>query len=584
MVYFSSACTLHYSILDLASQEQNDRNSPGSSLPSFADSMISVSPEVTSVPLGAEVVVKYCLYNQSGNAVDDATINLSFSLEAGGSSGVFSTVNYNSNEKCYEATLTATVVGSPVNINVSVDGVKIASKNNLQLTVVVPNFNFSGNSLVTAPIVNRIFDETSGGWNLTGVCEFLLNDVEVYGPSIVSGGIIGKVFSTPCSSDGVFSVRLNVDGITSPFILQNDPLIMIRQKNHSPVVTRIYHVSSTYSRVMISSVADLQGVVAGGAASFKNYFLLNDIDLSVVSSTNNFTPIGNSSTYWVGNFYGEKHKITNLHINGGSDNFVGFFGQARSGRIFDLSFSNATVISSGIKVGVLAGQSQDLFVNRVSVEGSVSGVGWVGLITGYCWDCTVESSWVTGVSQGDQSVGGLLGYAWGGDIFNSWSDVTVTSTAEVAGGLVAILSDASTDGIIENSFSLGSVTGAEGVGGVVGTVSDSIPFRSVQLRNSFSLGNVTTNPAPVSYISGFIVGSAGVWDGSNYNPTSSILMSGLYHSDGSTCSNCNPSNVHGDAENLSNILIFTQNVWNYSWVWKIHSSGLRPDLIVNPKP
>lgn len=41
---------------------------------------------------------------------------------------VSSLVNYNSNETCYEVTFTATVVGIPVNINVSVDRVNIYSK------------------------------------------------------------------------------------------------------------------------------------------------------------------------------------------------------------------------------------------------------------------------------------------------------------------------------------------------------------------------------------------------------------------------------------------------------------------------
>lgn len=382
LLVFSSACTLNYAIVDLAPQIENGVESPTSSSPSYFDSILSVVPEVTTVPLGGEVVVKYCLYDKSGNQVDNSSLNLSFELESSGSSGTFSVVSYNSNERCYEATLKATEVGPPVNLKVMVDGVSVDLKNNYQLSVSVPNFNFSGNSLVTSSLASRIFDENSGGWVLTGVCEVLLGDVDVYGSSIVSGGVIGAVFSTPCSNDGAFSVRLNVDGSTSPFILQNDPLVMIRQKNHRPKFTRIYHVSSVYPQVMISSTTELQGVVAGGAASFKNYFLINDIDLSAVSSTNNFTPIGGSSTYWVGNFYGEGHKITNLHINAGSTSFVGLFGQARSGRIFDLGFENATVISSGVKVGVLAGQSQDLFINRVSVDGNVSGNGWVGLIVG----------------------------------------------------------------------------------------------------------------------------------------------------------------------------------------------------------
>lgn len=122
------------------------------------------------------------------------------------------------------------------------------------------------------------------------------------------------------------------------------------------------------------------------------------------------------------------------------------------------------------------------------------------------------------------------------------------------------------------------------MGGAVGSINDTIPFRSVQFKNSFSLGSVSSNPAPASYISGSVVGSAGVWDGANYNPTTTIVMSGLYYLSGSSCSNCSSSNTHGTAETLLNILAFTQSSWNYDWVWELHSSNLRPDLITNPKP
>lgn len=439
---------------------------------------------------------------------------------------------------------------------------------------------FTGNSLPNAPVNARIASELAP-WLLTGNCDPIL------GPVFINGGI-NAATSTNCEVDGTFAIDINTDGLTAPYFLtgvNRDPLIMIKQTGVSPKLTRIYRILSTVTPNYISTAAQLQAINAG-APTNKHYFLTNDIDLSTVSATNNFTPIGNAVSNWQGLLFGDGHKIRNLHIGGPGINYKALFGYAASSFVFDLYFENPTIVGVNAWGGVLAGRWRDSVATRVAITGaSVSGVGILGILAGESWNGVVRDSWTSGtVTSSIFITGGIVGEVWGADIYNSWSDAQVTSGTEIAGGVVGKVYDAF-DAVIENVFALGNVSGAQAVGGLIGYAYDEAAsaFSTTYVRNSFSAGNVSAQ-FTTEYYSGGAIGSAGTVSGGVYTPSVGITIQNIFYKSGITCTNCSPANAHASPDTMTNVLSFVQGQWDFEWKWTMHSSGTRPDLIANPRP
>jgi len=178
-------------------------------------------------------------------------------------------------------------------------------------------------------------------------------------------------------------------------------------------------------------------------------------------------------------------------------------------------------------VGTFDGQGyeiRDLFINRPDEDF----VGLFGIVDegGHIEDIGVVNADVTG---GYEYVGGLLG-ANVGTVSNSYSSGSVTGE-EFVGGLMGFNGEA---GTVSNSYSSGSVTGSYGVGGLlganVGTVSNSYSSGSVTgengaggllgfngeagtVSNSYSTGSVTG----YEYVGGLLGGNVAIvsdsfWD------------------------------------------------------------------------
>lgn len=167
-------------------------------------------------------------------------------------------------------------------------------------------------------------------------------------------------------------------------------------------------------------------------------------------------PIGDSSTFFAGEFDGQGHTITGLFIDR-PESSVGLFGGVLFGTIRDLGIVDADITSGGNYVGSVAGFLRGSLIN--------------------CWG--------TGkVTGGSDQVGGLVG---SGRVVmeNCWADVDVTSTSWV-GGLVGFNQ---IESVVTNSYSIGSATalrasGASHAGGLVadlmGTINTSYAATAVR--------------------------------------------------------------------------------------------------------
>ncbi len=230
--------------------------------------------------------------------------------------------------------------------------------------------------------------------------------------------------------------------------------------------------------------------------------LTADIDLNDVQ----WTPIGSKSLPFRATFEGNGHTISGLsYIDettpNGSSAGIGLFGQTGSTAVIQNLHVEGTVKTYQANIGGIVGFSSGaLEMNNCSFSGTVQGGGWSyrantgGLVgnassssTVTITDCFVygEGTAITGkTASGEQtagyyspeSVGGLVGYVGGGcdlTITGSYAECTV-SGADGSGGLVGTIASTSnlTTVLIERCYSAGSLISTARVGGLVGWVRD----------------------------------------------------------------------------------------------------------------
>ncbi len=148
-------------------------------------------------------------------------------------------------------------------------------------------------------------------------------------------------------------------------------------------------------------------------------------------------PIGfhNDGAY-TGEFHGNGHTISNLHVNRDGTR-AGLFGLiSGSAYVHHVGLPEANVTATGKDVGAL-----------------------VGFIRGK--KAAVAGSYATGSVTGGKHTGGLVGSAQG-YVVNAWTDVTVNGARHV-GGVVG-----HNGGSVHGVYALGAVTGDTRVHGVVG--------------------------------------------------------------------------------------------------------------------
>jgi trimeric autotransporter adhesin len=237
-------------------------------------------------------------------------------------------------------------------------------------------------------------------------------------------------------------------------------------KNGSGVgsVSRNYTVITQLGVEGSTTGTDLQGMNLGGF-----YVLGADIDASASAGWNGglgFSPIGNGTTGFTGQFDGFLHTVTGLTINRPTQDYVGLFGATGTGS----AVRHVGVINSNITgnnyVGALVGQNT---VNsRLTYSsGNVTGNNFVGGLYGRNTAFTTISYSTANVS-GNDSVGGFVGLnngllaATNANISNSYATGNVIGVTNV-GGFVG-----SNEGRMTLNYSTGAVSGITNVGGFAG--------------------------------------------------------------------------------------------------------------------
>lgn len=193
--------------------------------------------------------------------------------------------------------------------------------------------------------------------------------------------------------------------------------------------------------------------------------------------TAGFSPIGNSTTAFAGNYDGKGFSISNLYIYRPTTDRIGLFGR------------------------IVGGTAQNIAV----VYANITGQNYTGGLVGAAYETTtlVKNCRVSGSITGNQFVGGLLGDNRGGPVVQyCFSTAAVTGVAFL-GGLVG--ANTAVDEKIPqilNSYSRGSVTRTSGtderVGAFLGENYSGVVSKSYCTGSVFYSG--TTNPVDKGFI------------------------------------------------------------------------------------
>ncbi|CDM42558.1 MULTISPECIES: MBG domain-containing protein [Pseudomonadaceae] len=193
-----------------------------------------------------------------------------------------------------------------------------------------------------------------------------------------------------------------------------------------------------------------------------------------------FKPVGNSSTPFTGSLDGQGHLIRDLRINRANESEVALIGQTAAGaQIHDLGLVGGSVhggFNAASLVGInYGGILSDLHTN-VTVSSTARGAG--GLVARNRDNGIIRNSYATGdVSGAENVVGGLTGENWG-LVENSYATGNISGVV-MTGGLVG-----ANTGTIRNAYATGQVQGTEYVGGLAG-------YNGSLIEYTYATGSVT---------------------------------------------------------------------------------------------
>ncbi|AHL77234.1 filamentous hemagglutinin [Stutzerimonas stutzeri] len=210
---------------------------------------------------------------------------------------------------------------------------------------------------------------------------------------------------------------------------------------------------------MIRDLSALQGISGSG-----HYALAIDLDADATSTWNagaGFAPIDGFS----GTFAGLGHTIDSLVINRPSESTVGLFGLTAA-TLRDLTLANVSITGAATVGGLVARLSGNTAsLTNTHVTGQVSAQGdRVGGLVGWSDQGVVSQSSSTATVSGASEVGGLIGRNRAASVTDAYATGAVTGTGSAIGGLIGSTVQGTT---LTNAYASGRVTGT---GGLVGNV------------------------------------------------------------------------------------------------------------------
>ncbi|MCF7912071.1 MAG: T9SS type A sorting domain-containing protein [Candidatus Cloacimonetes bacterium] len=259
----------------------------------------------------------------------------------------------------------------------------------------------------------------------------------------------------------------------------------------------------------IENEYDLTCLLPFGGGQY-NFILTADLDLSEMPDF--YIPFFN------GNFDGNEHSVSGLHVDTPQIDQIGLFGYAEFSNICALHL-NDIYVSGFWDAGGLVGKSSNANISNCSIDGFIEGymntggiIGWAedsqisycsfsgevsgntmaGGIAGRCVSSSIELSYAEGDINAMEDTGGIIGFGSDADVHECFVQAVVYGNTNT-GGLVGELSSLYTESLIENCYALGSITGETSTGGLVGrTIYSDVAFCYIRalMNNSTNTGGL----------------------------------------------------------------------------------------------
>ena len=234
----------------------------------------------------------------------------------------------------------------------------------------------------------------------------------------------------------------------------------------------------------------------------KQFILTADLDFEGAT----LTPVGTdaSDNRFLGTFDGRRHVLRNAAVGKTGGAYVGVFGFVYGG-IRDLGVENISVTGS-YYVGGLVGYLEGGTISNSYAEGTVSGGTYAGGLVGgvkpLSMGCTIADSHAKGTVVGSgHGTGGLVGFMDGCQISNSYAECSVTGDDGVGGLVGQVYANNRSDQIVA-SYAAGSVSGKNDVGGLVGLFYPN--SKAGQITTSFATGSVSGQTSRVGGLVGHL--------------------------------------------------------------------------------
>ena len=191
--------------------------------------------------------------------------------------------------------------------------------------------------------------------------------------------------------------------------------------------------SGTYSISTAEELAQLATMTNDGKVTGGEFVLSNNIDLSGYSTSEGWTPIGNSTNSFSGTFDGNGYVVSNLYINRPNKNDQGLFGYTDGAEIKNLGIENFNVTgltNVGGLVGI-AGYSSN--ISNCFTIGKVTGRVLVGNLIGGS-NSDINNCYASGKVTGNSPVGGLVGLSEQ-SVSNSYYNIETTGQSDTGKGV-----------------------------------------------------------------------------------------------------------------------------------------------------
>lgn len=214
----------------------------------------------------------------------------------------------------------------------------------------------------------------------------------------------------------------------------------------------------------------------GEAYLYKYIVLTADIDLA----NKEWTPIGNHSNPFKGNFNGDNHTVTGMQISNLSKDYVGLFGECtrhnNNSAIKNITVRDSDICGKG-HVGAIVGCAEGINIeNCRSIANKINGERRVGGICGYFGGNPggkVSQCYNGSEVSGKRSAGGIAGMGDRCTAENCLNTgeikVTTTQNESTGGGIFGFFDDSIASASITACVNLGKVSGGESFGGIVGS-------------------------------------------------------------------------------------------------------------------